>query len=271
MYYSFYCNEKMLLDNFSDYNESPRLLRRLLAQSGYAPDFCADMQLKYTNPDYIQEYDRLDLIQKYERIRLNHCGLRQVNEITLYNYDIEYIKLATRSYNLTQRQVKVLTGVIVMCRINDNDTLDLMNKYRIKQFCSCFGKDVTAEYIKGDTWWNGYEAPVDMNVLSDGYGIIDRVSAEVAPNRIGCLFRYPFFEQKDSVAYTYKVTPQTNKLDMNRVCADIGLLNYKYCEKCGEKIEWGVRTHYCKACAELEKNAKALARVTKHRAKNDTL
>lgn len=39
MYYSYYCNEKMLLDNFDDYNESPRLLRRLLAQSGYEPDF----------------------------------------------------------------------------------------------------------------------------------------------------------------------------------------------------------------------------------------
>ena len=84
MYYSYYCNEKMLLDNFDDYNESPRLLRRLLAQSGYEPDFCADMQLAHTDPKYIRQYDRLDLIQQYKKKQLKKCGLRQVDKIYLY-------------------------------------------------------------------------------------------------------------------------------------------------------------------------------------------
>ena len=152
MYYSYYCNEKMLLDNFDDYNESPRLLRRLLAQSGYEPDFCADMQLAHTDPKYIRQYDRLDLIQQYKKKQLKKCGLRQVDKICLYESDLTYIRLAIRTYGLTQRQVKVLLGVIVMCRLNGSDTLDLMNRYRIKQFCSCFGRDVTAIHIDGANW-----------------------------------------------------------------------------------------------------------------------
>lgn len=271
MYYSYYCNEKMLLDNFDDYNESPRLLRRLLAQSGYEPDFCADMQLAHTDPKYIRQYDRLDLIQQYKKKQLKKCGLRQVDKIYLYESDLTYIRLAIRTYGLTQRQVKVLLGVIVMCRLNGSDTLDLMNRYRIKQFCSCFGRDVTTIHIDGANWWDGYEAPVELDVLSDKCGILNRITCKPGPGRIGCLYEYPFYDHKSEGVYCWDVTAENNRLNMDKLCAKIGLFDNRYCEKCGEEIAWNAKAHYCKTCAELEKNAKTLARVTRYRSKNNTL
>ena len=110
MYYDFYCNEKMLLDHYEDYNVGNRTLRRLLGQSGMPPDVCADTYLAKMDNHEELEYDRYDLIKSFEQLSKERCELLQIDKIKIYEQDVEYIKDAVRKYPLTQKETLVLFG-----------------------------------------------------------------------------------------------------------------------------------------------------------------
>ena len=66
MFYDFYCNEKMLLDNYKKNDLGIRALKRVIGRSGMTPDKCADMNLTMFDNSLNFNYDIYDLVRHFE-------------------------------------------------------------------------------------------------------------------------------------------------------------------------------------------------------------
>ena len=273
MYYDFYCNEKMLLDHYEDYNVGNRTLRRLLGQSGMPPDVCADTYLAKMDNHEELEYDRYDLIKSFEQLSKERCELLHIDKIKIYEQDVEYIKDAVRKYPLTQKETLVLFGVILMCRIKQVETLDLTTKYKLQQFCGCFEgfkRKIWKVCVDTGKWYETYHEPNGIKKLCDTYDLLLRTKSEPGPDKIGCYYTYYNYELKNkNVIYEYVVTPRTNRLDIWDVFCNVGLQDIHFCKKCGTEYHLNSSTTlYCKKCAKEIKKEQTRERVKRYRNRN---
>lgn len=267
MYYDFFCNEKMLLDHYEDYHMGNRTLNRLLAQSGMPPDVCADTYLAKMDNHKGLTYDRYDLILDYEKRCTKTSKLLEIDKIQIYKQDIEFIKDCARKYPLKQRELLVLFGVIVMCRIWQTDTLDLTTEFNLKQFCSCFNGKIWKVRIKTDKWYDTYHEPENMKNLYSKYDILLRTPCEPGPKKIGCYYTYSNYKLYDrEVVYEYVITPSTNRLNLCEVFKEVGLENIHFCQCCGVEYHLNSKsTKYCSKCAEEMRREKTRVRTRKYR------
>ena len=267
MYYDFFCNEKMLLDHYEDYHMGNRTLNRLLAQSGMPPDVCADTYLAKMDNHKGLTYDRYDLILDYEKRCTKTSRLLEIDKIQIYKQDIEFIKDCARKYPLKQRELLVLFGVIVMCRIWQTDTLDLTTEFNLKQFCSCFNGKIWKVRIKTDKWYDTYHEPENMKNLYSKYNILLRTPCEPGPKKIGCYYTYSNYELYDrEVVYEYVITPRTTRLNLCEVFKEVGLENIHFCQCCGAEYHLNSKsTKYCSKCAKEMRREKTRVRTRKYR------
>lgn len=269
MYYDFYCDEQMLLDNFSYYGESNRLLKRLVAQSGNPPDTCADLYLSKMDNRKGLYYDRYDLIVDFEKRCTKTNELKSIHKIVVYKQDVEYVKCAIKEYRLTEVERMSLFGIIMMCRILNTDTVDLTTQFKIQQFCSCFGDSISAKREIGEKWYDSYHSPVGLKNICDKYHILLRIPSEKSVGKIGCSYVYFNYELNDkTVVAEYDITKETNKLNLERIFRDLHIDKIKYCECCGKEIYTkSNRLQYCKGCSDIIKRERTKERVRKHREK----
>lgn len=267
MYYDFYCNERMLIDHYSEYHEGNRMLKRLLAQSGMPADRCADLYLQKIDNSEGLHYDRYDVVRDFEDRSTGEDSLLKLEKIAVYKQDVDYVKRGVREYGMTQRETMALFGVIMMCRILQTDTLDLTTRFKIQQFCSCFGKDIT--YKKEDTehWYDDYHAPIGLRKVCDEYGLLLRVPCEKSYGKVGCRYVYPEYELHDKmIIKEYIVTQNRNKLNLEYIFRDLGLERVRYCRLCKREFRSGSgRTKYCKECADKIRRCQTRNRVRRHR------
>ena len=270
MFYDFYCNEHMVLDNTEKYNIGNRTLRRLLGQSGMPPDVCADMYLAKMDNHEGLYYDRYDVVKDFEQISSGQDELLQLDKISIYEQDLYYIKEASRKHHLTQKELLVLFGVILMCRIKLTDTLDLTTKFKLQQFCGCFdGFKRKIWKVRVDTgkWYETYHEPNGMQRLCDDFDLLIRTKSEYGPDKIGCYYTYLNYELQDkTIAYEYAVTPETNRLDIWDVFCSVGLQDIHFCQKCGAEYHLNSSTTlYCKKCVTEIKKQQTRERVMRYR------
>lgn len=269
MYYDFYCNEQLLLDNFSDYRESNRMLKRLIAQSGNPPDVCADLYLAKMDNRKGLYYDRYDVIKDFERRCTPEKELKKIEKIVVYKQDLDYVKCAIREYKLTEVERMSLFGIIMMCRILQTDTIDLTTQFKIQQFCSCFGDSISSKRESGEKWYDSYHAPIGLKRLTDKFHILLRVDAEKSIGKIGCSYVYLNYELYDTeIVAEYPITKENNKLNLESIFRDLHIDKIKYCECCGKEIfTKSNRLQYCKTCAEKIRRERTKERVRKHRSR----
>ena len=269
MYYDFYCNEKMLLENWDSASGSNRALRRLLGMSGQAPDVCADMYLEKMDNHKNLYHDRYDVIRDFERIRSDKCELLEITSLPIYEQDIRYIKEAIKNYKLTQKEELVLFGTIMMCRILKTNTLDLTTRYKLRRFCGCFDGHVNKVRVDTGKWYDVYHEPDGMQRLCNEYDLLIRTKAEAGPDKIGCYYTYLNYELTDKkIADNYVVTKDTNRLNLYDVYCKAGLENLHFCQRCGKEYKLKSKTTlYCKECVKSTKREQTRARVKRYRAK----
>lgn len=265
--YSFYCDEQMLLDNWSYYKEPNRLLKNILKKTDLSPTECASIYYeKMNNPESVT-YDREILIRYFKDKKNTKQGLFRIKQIVLYDKDINYIENAKRDYHLNQTQVEALFGVIFFCRMYNVPKLFLNTQFRLNQFSGCFKKRLHVTYMNGNTWYDGYNTITGLPVLSDQYGLLLREFTD----GIGCNYTYPNFElsSSDKIAYTYKVTKETNLLNLAPVAVSLFDPHICYCKMCKNKY-YTVKPNgslYCKKCA-AEKEKKRLMMAYKNKSKS---
>ena len=267
MYYNFYCNEKLLIDHFQEYGEGNRMLKRLLAQSGMPPDKCADIYLQKMDNREGLYYDRLDVIQDFAERSTGEDSLIKLDKITVYAQDVDYIKKYIKACNMTQRETMVLFGVIMMCRILQTNPLDLTTRYKIQQFCGCFGKDITYKKEETEHWYDDYHAPIGLRRVCDEYGALLRIPCEKGLGKVGCRYLYLGYDLYDrTILKQYVVTKNRNRLDLEYIFIDLRLDGIRYCRKCGREFQsTSGRTKYCKDCVGEIRRSQTRDRVRKHR------
>ena len=104
MFYDFYCNEKMLLDNYKKNDLGNRALKRVIGRSGMTPDKCADMYLTMFDNSLNLNYDRYDLVRHFETCGTKTCELLQIDSIKVYKQDLEWIMTQIETQNLKQKE-----------------------------------------------------------------------------------------------------------------------------------------------------------------------
>ena len=273
MYYDFYLNEQMLLENYKKGELGNRALRRLIGRSGMPADKCADMYLELFDNRLELYYDRYDVVRNFEQCKSDKNELLRVKNIKVYRQDIEFIKEQIKKYNLAQQEQLCLFGIVMMCRILNTDTIDLTTEFKIKQFCGCFDSKLYSYQSKLGRWYETYYAPWGMENVSDKYGILLRTDSEHTAKKIGCYYTYLNYELTDkTVDLEYVVTPDTNRLDLMQIYQDVGLKYLKFCSRCGKAFyskESAIK--YCDECSKIVKREKTRERVRRYRARHSTM
>ena len=303
MYYSFYLNEKLLLDNWDKYNECNWLLKQLLMRDyEKSIDKKIDYYLANRNTkdssntllaeyyeDYIDDYiyrkemyeeflelgegnsviamvdfERNPLLEKYEgylnndsqltykfvngtiRNRKMKKQLRMIEKVNIYASDIKAINKARKQFNLTQLQINLLCGLIFFSRMNNSRYCRVGTEFKFKQFKSCFKKTIKQKDIDAVLATGLFEMEIITKESADKM----RKQKRYLNIRDERDYEYMNFDNKDEIAFSYKVTIDNNKLDLTNIAAEI-LPNYKvkYCANCGtEFIPTNNRQLVCLDC-----------------------
>lgn len=243
----------MLLDNWDYYNEPNQLLKNILKKTNLSPTECATVYYEKMNHPESVTYDRSVLI-KYFKSKSNESTLSKIDQIVLYEKDLDYIENAKKEYHLNQTQVEALFGVIFFCRMYNVKKLFLNTQFKLNQFSSCFKKRLHVTYKSEGTWYDGYNTISGLPEISDKYHLLVREPTD----GVGCNYIYPNFDllNDDKIGYTYKVTKETNLLDLVPVSKILFDPHVCYCVVC-KKQYYTLKPNgslYCKKCAaEKEK------------------
>lgn len=250
LFYTMYCNEQMVAEHPERYGECNSRLRNILARSDFSPEQCADIYLKNMT---IKSYKppREKLVSMFDYKKKSSKKLLAVDKIDIYQSDIDYVVNACREHGLNQLQRKVLFGIIFMTRLYGSDTVDLCSEYQIRGFCGCFHDRHLYNIVNGETWDRTFCEPAGLETSCKNNLLIKNNIKRNRTNSIGRKYTYPNYdcENKD-VAFTYYVTDETNKLDLEALIEQIGLNDLKFCSECGQAYySESRRIQYCKECS----------------------
>lgn len=255
LFYTIYCNEQMVADHPERYDECNSRLRNILARSDFSTEQCADiylsnMTIKSCRPP------REKLVSMFDDKKKSSRKLLAVNKIDIYQSDIDYIVNACREYGINRLQRKVLFGIIFMARLHGSDTVDLCTEYQIKGFCGCFHDRHLYNVVSGETWDKTFCEPAGLDALCECDLLIRGNTRRNRTYNVGIKYIYPNYDcENREVAFTYYVTDETNKLDLETVVEQIGLNDLKFCSECGKAYyEESCKRKYCKKCAVVSKN-----------------
>lgn len=264
--HTLYCNEQMLLDNWKYYDEPNMLLKNTLRKTSLSPTECATFYYENMKNQESVTYDREHLISMFSSGRNKLKPLLIVDQIALYEKDLEYVESAKKDYHLNYAQVKALFGVIFFCRLFGTKKISLDTSHRLKQFSGCFQERTSSMYWHGSNWDNGYTTIIGLQQVSDEYHLLLRSQTD----NIGCVYEYPEFEltQNDKVSYIYKVTKETNKVQLSGIVRKMFDPRDCYCVICGTPYhtEGPNASLYCKACA---KEKERIRLMIKNRSKSN--
>lgn len=301
MYYSFYMNEKLLLDNWDYYDEVNLLLTYLLCKDRRKNiDEKLDFYFKhrherknsvwydfyYDEEEYFkEEYDKYlyrkdmyknffkyggvgnnvmtyhpfkenNLFKMYEdeihkkdkdrrksfERRIHKCNrmniqLREINEVVIYQSDIDAIDKARKEYNLTESQTQLLFGLIFFSRMNNSKWCRIGTNFKFKSFKACFEKSISN---------NDIETIRNIGLFKNKY------INQGKQYNIDYDWEYLNFDNKDKVAYTFKTTLENNKLNLTALAKEV-IPNYKkkYCYYCECEFTPNSNSQYM--CCECKK------------------
>lgn len=324
MYYSFYLNEKLLLDEWQYYDECNWLLTNLLCKDDrknveekldfyfsnrhvrddsqwryldendkYFKEAYEDYKYKrdmyYEHLEYGEDNDviafvpfqRNSIFEAYEQninkqdsnkeavfikkmIRNSKINskLREINEVILYQSDLDAITKAKQDNKLTEFQLQVLFGLILFSRLHDVEWCRVGTEFKWKSFKACFDKTIKATDLQAilDTGLfkqvvtNKAAARKKLGTQAEYLNIKDEID-----------YKYLGFANKDKVAFIYKTTKENNRLNLTEVFKEV-IPNYKvkYCCECG--CEFTPASNRQKMCTDCKaKVIKEQARVRKQR------
>ena len=294
MYYSFYLNEEMLLDNWRYYGECNMLLKNCLSKDSrkshiemaslyfnlrnekkqykWNTYITTDVQTgkkiaRYTekpNGLHVEDYEHYFLRRAIKNLRMN-MKLRKVNEVVLYKSDFDAIEQARKEHHLTQMEIEIMFGLIFFSRMHDVRWCRIGTNFKRQQFMGCFNTwDKDAMY---NVLHTGFFKDVDYN--KDPEGDFPWWWKEKFYIKDENDYIYTNFDNKDEVAYVFKTTLENNKLNLSQVAADaIPDIKDKYCIRCGEKFNPASnRQKYCDKCKKEVNKEQAAERKRKQRAK----
>lgn len=267
LYNTFYCDEKLLLDNWLYYGESNLLLKSVLSRSGLSANECAKEYLAYMNNS--ESFDcGLDYLTNTfsECIReAGDVGLQRYASAVIYKQDIEYIMCAKRDFNISKHQMLMLFGMIFMSRLSHDRYVDISTKSKMKKFVGCFSERISIAQSSSGQWEKRYYSPAGMEQLSDEFKLLNRRELYNACNSIGCVYEYPLYDVPEHAepAYVFMVTQENNRLCISDVFSKLIDYNVRFCQRCGKQFTAnGRRDKYCRECAKQvdAENKRRLAR-----------
>jgi len=256
-YITIYCNEQMLLDNWRYYDESNQKLRNTLIKTNLSNEQCAEFYFDHMHNREAVKYSFDDLVARFRKERSRKGKLLTVTTIPIYQGDIDYIVQANHDYRLSIPEMRILFGVIFLCRLYESNIARLDTKFKMKGFTRLYDEGLQYAYIvDGVYWYEVYNTINGLQRLSDELHILRKIST----NNIGCRYEYPNYEAalESEVVYTYNVTVENNRLRLSDLFKELVPYNEKYCLICGQKIAIckqkivasGNPTKYCAECAQ---------------------
>lgn len=254
LYNTFYCDEKLLLDNWLYYGESNLLLKNILSRSGLSSEECAKEYLAYMNNSESYDCGFNYLVNSFSLgIEESHgAALQRYLSATIYKQDIEYIMCAKRDFNINKHQMMMLFGFIFMSRITHDRFIDISSKSKLKRFVGCFSERVGIVQSNDEQWEKRYYAPAGVQQLSDEFRLLERKALFNSCNSIGCVYEYPLYDVPEDAepAYMFTTTLENNRLCISEVFNNLVDYNVRFCQRCGKQFTAnGRRDKYCRACA----------------------
>lgn len=180
--------------------------------------------------------------RKQRKNRRMKSRLREINEVVLYENDIENVIKAHRKYDLTVLQTKIFFGLLFFARMYNSEHCRVGTEWKFKQFCGCFKERI------------GF---ADMDFVRQyGLLLIFETGEEVFSRYRSAVpeldYIYEGAEEKTAVAYRHTVTVENNRLDLDAVfdAAMPKQWRVKRCEACGGIVFIrGNRQKYCEKCS----------------------
>lgn len=260
---TFYCNERMLLENWDYYHESNMTLKNLLMKTDMSPPECADFYYEHMKNRESVTYDRSYIISKFYNKKSKRGKLREINQVVIYQKDFDYVENAKKFLNLSYAAVRALFGIIFFSRMLGSEKVYLDTLRGLRHFDGCYGKNVSIIYVEGETWIGGYNTVTGLPIVSDTYHLVERMPTD----NIGCIYRYPEFSlhKEDKVAYIFDVTLETNRLRLENLTKELFDPRKQYCVLCGSEYYTNGpnASLYCKECAKEKERLRMILRHTK--------
>lgn len=197
-YTTFYCNEKLLLDNWNYYSESNLMLKNILVKSDYTISECADFYIKNMKNSKSVTYDRNHLMNMFSKKRRNHSGLLCIESVDIYQQDLDYIEFARKRHHISYCQLRVMFGIIFFSRAFRTKYVSLESDFKMKRFGKCYSEKTERVYCPGSTWDNGYNTVKGLYELSDVYKLFNRQTTD----DVGCVYEYPVYDLTDESVIT---------------------------------------------------------------------
>ena len=290
MYYSFYMNERLLLDNWREYDEVNWLLTNLLCKDDrktieekadfYFANrhergelFVNDDGSVYREEERYEVYDfnvdtfKRSMTYREERCKAINTKLREIDEVVLYKSDFDAIEKARKEYRLTELQTQILFGMIFFSRMNNIAWCRIGTLYKLRSFKACFEKTIKQEDIFkiAET---GLFKQVVTNKDEAKYKLKEQ--AEYLHIETEADWYYLNFDNQDEVAYVFKTTLENNRLNLTKLAKEvIPDFKAKYCIHCGaEFYPKSNRQKMCDECKVIVIREQARLRKQKQRQKD---
>jgi len=258
-YTTLYCNEQMLLDNWRYYDESNQKLRNTLQKTNMSPEQCANFYLDNMHNRESVNYSYEELVERFRKQR-GHGLLLNTTSIPIYQGDIDYITQANDAYDLSIYEMRVLFGVIFLCRLFKHSIARLDTNYKLRGFTKLFKERTPIICVhNSEHWYDCYNTIDGLPRVSDELELLNRFPTE----NIGCLYEYPDYEfaAHSDIIYTYDVTLETNRLWLSDAFKIVAPYNDRKCIICGKKITAHSHSNiYCKRCAESKEGYRIILR-----------
>lgn len=180
--------------------------------------------------------------RKQRKNRRMRSRLREVQQVVLYQNDIDCVVKAHQRFDLTVAQTKIFFGLLFFARMYGSEHCRVGTEWKFKQFCGCFKERI---------------AFADMDFIGR-YGLLrifeteDEVFSRYRSAVPELDYIYEGVRQKDEIAYSYIVDINNNRLDLDAVFAAAMPVQWrvKRCEACGKAaFIKGNRQKYCEQCS----------------------
>lgn len=307
MYYSFYLNERMLLDNWKYYDDCNWLLMVTLAkdwnmaiedkrkfyldnrhekssflkQLHYSEDF---QEAAFMYDVYEGQISKNETLERYKYLN----SYSQSSEL-----DQLFTQMTKRSMNLNKTLREVTEVVLYKSDFEYIERMKREYSFTVKQVKAIFG------LIFFSRMWNSKWCRVgtpfklqqfescfpfsvdDVDIVYAYVNAFDSLETKKDKSKYNIYainymriedeldYIYPNFDNKDEIAYVFKTTLENNKLDLDTLAEEIiPNLKNKYCDICGKEFTpKSNRQKHCIKCGITKKKQDAAERKRKQREK----
>lgn len=273
---TFYCNEQILLDNWSFYDESNTLLREVLLKTTLTAEERTQFYFENMRNANNAAYSKKNMLCSLSR-RNTTGSLRTITNVVIYQQDIVYVQEAIQHHHLTLHQAVVLFGFIFFTRMFETPMLEMNTRREIRRFTGCFEERVTLKSGLDNTWFTRDSTPPLLAGLVTAGALKD--ASYPGYRCVITRYEYPCYQIRerrkdesidpDTIAYQFIVTKENNRLNISKIWDELFGRTMNVCTNCG-RVYYTNRPHYslyCDECRTIIRQQQTAARVNAYRAR----